>query len=225
MLVLIQLHLIAGVVKIWWADYLYTQAKNHLSIDEYEAGVTKLQQAIQLRPNQALFYDELANAYAEIAAQFSQLEEAKAAQEYAQLAIEAADTTLRLNPHQLNFYKTRSSVFTQLATLDPAYLQEANDALLAGQALAPTDPKLVYHQGLIVLAQGQTEKAVELIRQAIEMKPNYHQARYKLAQIYEQQENYAAALEEYRFILDYLIPNDRNLQQKVQELEKKLETM
>jgi cytochrome c-type biogenesis protein CcmH/NrfG len=57
------------------------------------------------------------------------------------------------------------------------------------------------------------------------MKPNYHQARYKLAQIYEQQENYAAALEQYRFILDYLIPNDRNLQQKVQELGGKLETM
>jgi hypothetical protein len=225
MLVLIQLHLIAGVVKIWWADYLYTQAKNHLSIDEYEAGVTKLQQAIQLRPNQALFYDELANAYAEIAAQFSQLKETETAQEYAQLAIEAADTTLRLNPHQLNFYKTRSSVFTQLATLDPAYLQEAHDALLAAQALAPTDPKLVYHQGLIVLAQGQTEKTIKLIRQAIEMKPNYHQARYKLAQIYEQQENYAAALEQYRFILDYLIPNDRNLQQKVQELGGKLETM
>jgi cytochrome c-type biogenesis protein CcmH/NrfG len=76
-----------------------------------------------------------------------------------------------------------------------------------------------------VLAQGQTEKTIKLIRQAIEMKPNYHQARYKLAQIYEQQENYAAALEQYRFILDYLIPNDRNLQQKVQELGEKLETM
>ncbi len=224
MLVLIQLHLSSSVIRIWWADYLYTQAKNHLSIDEYDAGVTKLQRAIQLRPNQALFYDELANAYAEIAAQFFELEETKTAQEYAQLAIEAADTTLRLNPHQLNFYKTRSSVFTQLATLDSVYLQEANDALLAGQALAPTDPKLVYHQGLIALAQGQKEKAIELIRQAIEMKLNYHQARYKLAQIHEQQENYAAALEQYRFILDYLIPNDHNLQQKVQELEKVLET-
>ncbi len=223
MLGLIQLHLIFGVVRIWQADYLFTKAKAKNAVKEYQEGISKLQSAILLSPNEALFYDELADTYSDIAVEFYQLEEYESAEEFAQLAQEASSTALRLNPYHLNFYKSRSAVFTKLSAIDENYLKEARDALTTAQTLAPTDPKLVYQQGVIELALGNRQTAVNLILKAIEMKPNYHRARYKLGQIYEEQENYSAAIEQYQFILDYLIPEDKNLQEKIKAIQQKID--
>lgn len=224
MLGLIQLHFIVGLGRIWTADYLYTQAKSKIAGLQYEDGVSQLQLAVSLSPQEALFYDELASVYSQVAAEFYQLEDGQdTALEFAQLAKEASNKTLELNPHHLNFHKSRSSIYTKLAAIDQDYLIKAKDALRQAQALAPTDPKLVYQEGLIALALGEQEEGISLIEQAIEMKPNYHQARYKLGEMFEDQENYPAALEQYQFILDYLIPGDRNLQEKVEKIQQKVE--
>lgn len=224
MLGLIQLHFIVGLGRIWTADYLYTQAKSKIAGLQYEDGVSQLQLAVSLSPQEALFYDELASVYSQVAAEFYQLEdEQDTALEFAQLAKEASDKALALNPNHLNFHKSRSGIYTNLAAIDPDYLHKAKDALKQAQTLAPTDPKLVYQEGLITLAIGEQEEGISLIEQAIEMKPNYHQARYKLGEIFEDQENYPPALEQYQFILDYLIPGDRNLQEKVDKIQQKIE--
>jgi len=218
-LFLITLFLTFNVVRIWQADYYLTKGKTSLAIGEYDQSLSYLNRAILLSPNEALFYDELASTYAEVVSQLVQAKETEAAKEFAGLAIAANDKALRLNERHLNFYKTRSAIFSKLSALNESYLQDAQEALQLAQILAPTDPKMVYQEGLVALALSHSDEAITLIQRAIDMKPNYHQAYYQLGQIYEQQQAYASALEQYRFILDYLIPNDNNLQKKIKALQ------
>ena len=219
---LITIHLLFSVWKIWYADFNFTQGKSLISLQEYQQGIDKLETAIALSPKQGLFYDELSNTYTETAVQLAAVEEAEAASDFIQLAVAASDQALNLNPYQLNFYKTRSRVFSQLAAIDPAYLDQAEQTLLAAAELAPTDPKLIYQLGLIKLTQDKTDQAINYFSQAIEMKPNYHQARYKLGQVYEQEQQYKQAEQQYQYLLEYLIPNDPNLKQQLQAVREKM---
>ncbi len=224
-LLIIILYFLLNVWTSWHADYLFTKGKSLISIHEYDQGITKLQTALRLSPKEALFYDELASTYADIAVQFAEYDQATASAKYKELAIAASDQTFALNSQHLPFYKTRASMFSTLALLDPQYLTQAYDTLETATTLAPTNPKLVYQMALVSHAQNNIEQAIEHLKTAIKMKPNYHQARYKLAQIYEDQENWQLAQEQYQYLLDYLIPNDPNLKLKLQNVQKKIQQL
>ncbi len=215
---LIGLHLLFNVYRFWKADKLLTEGESLISLREYQDGITKLQTAVQLVPNQALFYDELASSYADISTQFVRIDQATAATEFAQLAVEASDKTLRLNPKHLNYYKSRADIYTDLSAIDPKYLNQAAETLQSARQLAPTNPKLVYQLGLIRLNQNKTDQAIDLFKKTLEMKSNYHQVRYKLAEIYQQQKNYEQAKKHYRYILDR-VPTDKNVKSKLKTIE------
>ncbi len=222
MLIIIQLHLLLKVASIWQADYYFTKAKSLTATQEYQDAITYFQQAIALSPHEALYYDELASLYADVASQLQTIQEQAAAQQYTQLAIAASDEALAINPRHLNFYQSRAAIYSKLAVVNEDYLRNAHDTLQTAQLLAPTHPKLVYQEGLVFHSLGNNKTAIKLIKQAIDMKPNYHQARYKLGQIYEQQKQYQLALDQYQYILDYLIPNDPYLPDKIEELNQEI---
>ncbi len=216
---LITVHSLISVASIWQADYFFTKGKTLIQASEYQSGVDYLQKAILLSPKEALFYDELANTYASIAVEFLQLENPELAREFADLAIKTSDKTLELNSVHLNFYQTRASIFSKLALIDISYLEDAHKTLLTAQKMAPTHPKLVFHQAKIELSMGKQEDSINTIIKAIELKPNYHEARYKLGQIFEESGDCLQAKEQYKYILKNIIPNDQNLKQKVNLLE------
>lgn len=215
---LIALHLLFTTYTAWQADHAFTQGKNLLAAQQYQAGLSQLQTAITLSPQQALFYDQLAQAHANIAAEFAKINEATAAAKFENLAITAADRTLRLNPHHLPFYKSRARLLATLSLLDEQYLDQAKQTLLTARKLAPTDPKLVYQQALIEQAQHQPQEAIATFQQALNMKSDYHQALYQLALAYEQQQQYAQALKQYQQLLN-LLPHDQNVENKIKQLE------
>lgn len=217
-LALIVFHFFLKIIMIWQADYLHFKGKRQFSAKEYQTGIENLQKAVLMAPKEALFYDELADSYAKIAVKFYETEETEAAEQYAQLAQAATEQTLELNPHHLNFYKSQSSIYSQLATIDEKFLDLSKQALIKAQAKAPTDPKLVYQQGLLELTMGDRAFAINTIERAIQMKPNYHQARYRLGLIFENGGECEKALEQYQYILDNIIPGDRNLIEKIKEL-------
>ncbi|MBD3250438.1 MAG: tetratricopeptide repeat protein [Candidatus Pacebacteria bacterium] len=220
-LALISLHLLLNVWQIWSTDYIFTQGKRLIEQGEYTQGVSQLEKAVSLRPRLGLLHDELAETYAKIAAQLAQLDQAEAAQDFATLAIKESDLAIRLNPVHLNFYQTRYRVFSHLSLIDPAYLTEANDALEAAKQLAPTHPKLPFHQASIKLAQKDQQTAIKLLKQAVSMRPNYIKARYKLAQTYHETGQLELAKQQYQAILE-LIPSDTNVQQLLSDLEKEI---
>ncbi|MEA2056274.1 MAG: O-antigen ligase family protein [Patescibacteria group bacterium] len=215
---LIGIHCLLGVYKIWKADTLFVQSKSLINLNEYQEGVLKLQTAIQLAPKEALFYDELASSYSDIALQFNQINEASAATEFNDLAIKASDRALKLNSRHLNFYRTRINLYTRLAFIDPDNLNHAIETLESARELAPTNPKLVYQSALIRSTQDELEEAVELLELALEMKPNYHQARYKLAEIFLEDKQYSQAKKHYQYILKQ-VPSDFNVKNKIEAIE------
>lgn len=164
------------------ADINYTAAKTLMARGQIRDAAVKLSTAIKLSPREALYWDELAQLYAQAAVTNAQAqtEQAKIDQLVTE-TIAAADRALELNNRQLNLYKTRARIFIMLSELDPQYLAEAVKALESAVSLSPTDPKLLYNLGIIKLQQGDRVTGLALLEKAAALKPNYGSALLELS--------------------------------------------
>lgn len=199
---------IAAVVKYWNADKLFTQSKTHFSVAQYSEGLKALESAIDKNPGEALYYDTLADTYAQIAAQLAAINETTAAGQFSQNAIGFSDKTIELNPAHLNYYKTRIRIFLSLASIDPKYLEDAKNTTVLALEYAPTDAKLQFTLAQILMSQGKTAEAVSALEKTVEMKPNYEAAYQVLAQAYLENGNPTKARETANFILTQINPTN-----------------
>lgn len=206
------------IFQYWSADVAYAKGKAYLEAGYFEQGVKQLHQAIAKNGQEATFYDELATQYALYSVAFAQQEQTAQAQALMIAADEFAQVVHRLNPRQLNFYKTRTRVYITLAQLKPEYLQTAKQILEDGQSLAPTDPKLVYNLGIIYISLGETEAGIKKLEQAVAMKPNYEAARMQLAAALEKEGQLQAALEQYSYIIENITAHNAEAQAKIATL-------
>lgn len=201
------------------ADVLFTSGKNLYSIGQYPAALEQLYGAVALAPNQAEFYSELADSYSELALQLSAAD-ATAAAELEKQAVIYSDQAITLNPRHLNMYKDRLRVFILLSQIKPQYIEQAKQTVELAQVLSPTDPKLVYHQSLLEYDLGHLDTSKKLLEKAIEMKPNYEQARFELAEQYEADGEIDKALEQHQYIVDHIAHNQLSIE-KIEELKSK----
>lgn len=219
---LVALLTLIGVFSIanrWRADVAYAHGKLAFSSGDAQAGLEGITKAIMLQPQEALFYDELADAYARIAVASLEAGLATEGAQLAQASVDASTVALQLNPTHLTFYKTRTRIFTLLAQYDSNYLKDSIDTLNAAISRAPTDPKLVYYLAQAEYALGNSAKAIEHLETVITMKPNYESARMYLAELYEMSGNYDAAKAQYRYVLDSIAPNNTRAQEKITQLD------
>lgn len=216
---LVVAHLLLSIVSVWQADFFFTKAKAHSEANNYETSAEYFKRALLLSPKEALFYDEMAHLYASAALEFQLLDDQSTAKEFATLAIAASDQALDLNSKHIHFHQTRASVFSKLAQIDDKYLEEAKNSFIKMREMSPTYPKPIYHQAIIEWSQGKNQEAIKTMNEAIKMKPNYHQARYRLGQIYESTDDCDSAKKQYQYILDYIIPNDQNLINIIESLD------
>lgn len=205
----------------WAADIAYAQGKSLFGAGQYQAGLQRLTQAIMLSPKEALFYDELAIDYSQVATAMA-AEDATSAAQLAQAAVDASDMALSLNNVHLNFYKTRSRVFITLAQLDDQLLPYAKEALLAALDRSPTDAKLMYNLGLVALGMNQQDEGIEWLRKAVAAKANYGAARIQLADALREKGELESAATEYRYILDVLSPEDSRAREALASTEAEL---
>lgn len=193
---------------LYQADVAYARGKSLAQSGSLVEGSQQLQRATLLRPEQAEYHDELAYTLARLAISTLETENATAAADLAAGAIGVSDTALTLNPHHLNFYKTRARIFLLLGQIDQSFLADAYDVLSAARQLAPTDPELVYNQGVIKYVEEDIDTGIALFEEAIQLKPQYYQARLRLAQLYVLDDLPDAAQAEYRYILDFISAED-----------------
>ncbi|KKU44062.1 MAG: hypothetical protein UX59_C0004G0013 [Microgenomates group bacterium GW2011_GWA1_46_7] len=158
--------------RLWYADYVYAQGKKYQDVNQGAAALPYLLQAVSLRPGSDLYHSLLAETYASL--------------NQKDLALSEIELNRKLNPHHLNFYKSRAKAYLSLTLTEPAYHQQAADELLAARQLAPTDPKLAYNLGLIYTRLGKLDLAEQQFQDAINLKPNYAEPYYALALLYEQ---------------------------------------
>jgi len=202
----------------WSADYAYTLGKQYLQAGYTLDGLQYLESATTQSPQEALFYDELANTYALVAASLHQQGNATAAAEFSQAALTTSTKTIVLNPRHLNFIKSRARVFINLAGIDPANFQKAETSLIQAISLAPTDAKLRYNLALVEAAQGKTAQSASTLDETVRMKANYEAARLELARYYRSQKKFDQATEQYVYILSYINAQNTVATQELDQL-------
>lgn len=159
-------------IRLFLADYNYAQGKRLLDSGNPATALPLLQNAVAIRPSLDLFRSTLGEAYASLGQN--------------NLALEQVDLLRTLNPHHLNFYKSRAKVYLTLAANEPRFYANAAAEIEKAVSLAPTDPKLAYNLGLIYTRMDQNDKSANELRRSIELKPNYEPPYYALTLLYEQ---------------------------------------
>lgn len=176
-------------LRLYLADYYFTQGKSYLDKNQPEAASTYLQRASTLRPSLDLFHSYLGETYAMLAsaAGTAKDEGVKAkALGYQADAVKEAELVKSLNPYHLNYFKARAKIYLTLALLDPSFNSRAAQELEEARVLAPTDPKLAYNLGLVYTRTGDLDQAASALRETIALRPTYAEPYYALTLLYEQ---------------------------------------
>lgn len=160
------------LANLFSADLNYAKGKQYLDAGQIETAIKYLDLAVKKRPGLDLYHATLAEAYSSS----GQVEP----------ALRHLRRNLELNPHHLNFYKSRAKTYLTLATLDPTYHAQAAQELEQSRKLAPTDPKLAYNLALVYTRLDELKLAEENLLDAIRLKPNYQEPYYALTLLYEQ---------------------------------------
>lgn len=213
---------IGKILSIRQSDVAFAQGKTEIQQGEVALGSDAILSAIKKRPQEASYYSTLGNYYASIATQLASQNQATQA---ATLAVQA-DTLLasstQVNPVHYTLYLSQIGGYMQLAKLNPMWLEKAMGAVDQAKVLSPTDPRPWLMEGKILAFQDQYEPALQSLQKAIDLKPNYLEARSALAQVYELMNNQLAALEQYKYMLENISPDDALLKEKVASLEGKV---
>lgn len=206
---------VSKVVNIFKADRAYAAGKMYISANYAQKGLDELEKAVKLRPREALYHNQLADAYSKIAVALENEQQSTAAAKFTQGALGESHLALQLNPRHLNFYKAKVRILIQLAPFNPQLLVQAEETLHQALKLAPTDAKLLYNLGLVELSLEKTELGIETLKKTILLKPNYEVARMALAKQYEQQQKPGLALEQYQYIYDHITRTNQIVNQKL----------
>lgn len=213
---LIGIYFLLLIYMMWQTDYLYARAKQYFQEGDVQTAYQTLHRAMKMSPNEGILYELQSKVASQLAIALVENKQTEVATQVATEAMELSDTSIKLNPYHLNFYKSRVQVLLTIAQAQPDLLQAAIATLDVAQILAPTDPKLEYNEGVIYSSMNDLEKAEEHLKKAVEMKPDYEAARYQLGQIYERQQKYNLAQEHYQFILEHIAPNNSLAKQRLE---------
>lgn len=216
---IVSLTALTALMSFWRADKLFALGKQYNQAGQILTAIQYFTEALDLAPNEALYYDELSTTYSRAAVALAEQGEATQSAQVAHAAIQNSNKALELNSRHLNFYKTRARVFITLAQLDPELLQEAHTTLAAAIALSPTEAKLYYNRGIVEISMGQVDRGIATLEETVQMKTDYEAARFHLAQQYEAQRQPDKALEQYRYILDNINPNNETVKAALTQLE------
>ncbi len=204
---------------IWQADYLFTKGQNAFESGNQQSGLMMIQKAIIKSPQEALFYDSLAEDYAALSILFAKNQQSTNSALLAQKAIESNQYALQLNPVHLNFYKSQARIYIRLGQLDSRLYSYAEQALRKAISLAPTDAKLYYNLALVLETTDQNDEALSNMEYAAFIKENYLQARNELARMYFTRGDLQKAKEQYIYSLRNIAPNDELIQEKLKIVE------
>jgi len=105
-----------------------------------------------------------------------------------------------------------------LSPIDPNYLIEAKDTLEDAILQAPTDAKLFYNLGLVYARTGQADRAMEVLKKTIELKPDYKEARLAYAFVLIDEKQNVEARKQLEYILTNIDPADSLSKQTLESI-------
>ena len=203
---------------MWRADKAYAYGKNLDSVNQYVPAFSFLNSAVNTSPGEPTFRDELAHNESVIAlALFEQA--SGSAQEkinqtipgtnlsaatLGQKAIADSDKVISISPNVLQFWKTRTKLFYNLAQINQQYLNKSLQSIEKAVSLAPTDAKVHYNYGLILGQSGDLQNAIKIMQETTKLKPDYADAYYALGLYFDQLGQKDKAREQMEYMLSHI---------------------
>lgn len=203
------------------ADIHFNKGEKLYKSNYLVAGLTELEQAVQLNPQEALYTAYLAKTSAKLAVAYSEIEatgSAQISQQLADLAEKSINRTLQLNKVHLNFWKNKAEVYLLLAYLKPELKQKAKGALMEAKRLAPTDAKILYNLGLLEEQDKNFIRAIYLWEKAVLLKPNYEKVYLQLAETYLEIGEKEQAENRLRFVLENINPQQVQAKEMLEKI-------
>lgn len=219
--VLITLLPLFFIWKLWHADTRYKYGKDAMAQNNIQVAFPSLQEAVTALPGEPTYHDELSSVAATAAVALARTGDATGSGYMKNLALQESQLTLEQNPVHILFYKTRLKVLLTLAAMDPSLYTTAETLLSKVHELSPTDPRLIYYQGLLAQQRGDNATFEAKLLEAIKLKANDELVRNSLAQYYEQTKQPAKALEQYQYMVQFINPNNMIAQDKIASLSAK----
>lgn len=195
--------LLLAVVKLWRADYHYAQGQKLNKIGQYTVAFQELAKAVDLNKGEPVYRNEIAESAANLALYAFGQKDATSASKLAQVALSQSEQALGVSPRNLNFWKGRIKVLYNLTQINKDFTPAVIEAIQQSIKLAPTDPKLRYNLGIIYGSFEQEDPAIQSFKEAIDLKPNYKDARFALAAHLAEK----GLKEEAKIQLEYILQN------------------
>jgi tetratricopeptide (TPR) repeat protein len=202
--------LLFWIGSYWLADTYYAVGQN-------ETDIASLEKAVALHVNEPLYHSELGYTAAAAASSVSESDATYSA-DLKNLAVLETQYVLTTHPSNVSLWRTAIRTYYQLSTLDPNYEQKTVDLFDQTIKLAPTDPKLYYNKGLLLQIMDKDAEAITSLEKAVALKPNYSDAFYSLAELYQKNGQYEKSKADYQAILG-LLPGEQKAADKIKELD------
>lgn len=214
---IVSLLILSTLQKDWRADALFAKGTSYTDAGLPGRGYNYLDDALTLNPNEPFYHSE--EGFAAASSAVAALDQdATLSATLKQRADLETKLSLAMSPQNVSYYRTAVRTYYALSQIDPTYNEQTIQMLDKAITLAPTDPKLYYNKALILGQNGQVEQGLASLQKAIQLKPNYLDARMALAQFYTNQKQYDQAIDQYNLVLK-LTPGDAEVLKKIKELE------
>jgi tetratricopeptide (TPR) repeat protein len=217
--------------RYWLADKAYGMGNNLNKMGEYVTANQYLIEAVQKRPGEDLFKDELAVNVSTLALVLDQQGQSTQAARFAQQAKFLSDSVVDRHPNNVVYWKSRTRIMYSLAQLDPSTFPLALQAVEKASELAPTDAKVIYNKALLYEQTSQRNEAVKILQTAIALKPNYRDALYAKALLHNEIADSIAATNSAQavierdqakkyleLIINYIVPEDTQSKELLEKL-------
>jgi O-antigen ligase/Tfp pilus assembly protein PilF len=211
-------YLLITISNYWYADILYNKGKTYNAVPRPDLGIATLTQAIKLVPSQALYYGELANSYTSVAMAYNQASDASSASQFTDLAIASIQKAVELSPSNVNIRRVEFGTYVKLSTINERYLIPARNSLIEAIKLAPTDAKLYYNLGVANANLGDYQNAAEDLKRAVELKPDYGDARLQYAALLVHLNKNNEAKDQLNYILTKIDPTNSIARQALENI-------
>ncbi len=212
---LVCIYMVWGVFNLWRADVNYKLGSDASDNGSANKAYTALNRAYQLNPDEPLYQSDFGNVLASAAVAMADTAATDSA-ELEDQAVLFTENSLAISPANVSLWRTAIRTYYVLSILNKDYDKKTIEVIDKAISLAPTDPKLYYNKALILSQQNDLPKSIETMLKAIELKPNYREAKISLGDIYIKNNQPDKAVVVLNQVLQ-AIPNDPDALKTLQE--------
>jgi len=189
-----------------------------------EWAINSYNKAIELEPNNPIYYTNLAKVYIaqnDIAMQKAQAEDIDDATK-ASLEAEAAEALLNAEEKLKKAIEIKVNYAPAHYQLAMVHVRKGDTAAAieefeVNRAVDPKDVGIAFQLGLLYYQNNEKDKAIAELERTITLAPNYSNARWYLASIYEEQNDIDLAIEQIEKVLE-VNPDNQLVKDKLQAL-------